>query len=206
MRLTVIGDVHGKSDRHLKICNNSELTLQLGDLGFNYDYLNRLDWSRHKFFMGNHDNYGLDILPQHCLGDFGPYDFEGRSVPFFFIRGGLSIDKRFRTAGFDYFFNEELNQVQMDACLSLYEQTKPDIVISHEFPVEAIPYLSSFSDEYIKENFYVNVPSRTSLFLSELLNIHRPALWIGGHFHKTYKVNIDGTEFRCLDELTTMDI
>lgn len=57
--LAVIADIHGNKEEHLKAISEFEYTLQLGDLGFNYDYLwdGDIDADHHKFILGNHDNY-----------------------------------------------------------------------------------------------------------------------------------------------------
>ena len=64
--LRVIGDIHGKISLYKDIvfkANEAGLfTLQLGDLGFGYEYGRilsdeRFNLVKNKFFMGNHDQY-----------------------------------------------------------------------------------------------------------------------------------------------------
>jgi hypothetical protein len=54
--LAIIGDIHGKKDIHENIMREYEYTLQIGDLGFDYSYLDSYDSSKHMFFPGNHDD------------------------------------------------------------------------------------------------------------------------------------------------------
>jgi len=39
-----------------------------------------------------------------------------------------------------------------------------------------------------------------------LWGIHKPDLWIFGHFHNSWTQTIQGTEFRCLAELETFNL
>ena len=43
----------------------------------------------------------------------------------------------------------------------------------------------------------------TGWALQELFNIHQPKKWRFGHYHKSWNMNISGTDFRCLNELET---
>ena len=58
----VISDVHGKFDKYISIAKQAEYTIQIGDMGFTYDALNKLDHEKHRVLAGNHDNY-------HCVDD-----------------------------------------------------------------------------------------------------------------------------------------
>jgi hypothetical protein len=100
MSLTVIGDVHQKYGGYVVKTEKAEHSLQLGDMGFDYRYLTQyIDPERHKFFGGNHENYDtlLNDPPKHCIGDYGMYTHGG--TPFFYIRGGYSIDLHYRILG-----------------------------------------------------------------------------------------------------------
>jgi hypothetical protein len=57
--LRVFGDVHGLITTYSQIANKSPCSIQLGDLGFDYEKMLSLDPSRHVFIGGNHDNYEL---------------------------------------------------------------------------------------------------------------------------------------------------
>ena len=205
MSLDIIGDVHGKYASYYFKIKDLDHTLQLGDMGFNYNYHKQfIDADKHKFFGGNHDNYDVYKDSPHAIGEFGPYSHG--NVDFFFIRGGLSIDLHYRTQGISWWAHEELCLSQAQACLALYEKEKPDIVISHECPMSAIPYVSTFPDYLIEQKFGVKLPSFTSKLLEELFTIHQPKLWVFGHFHNNREFKIGKTKFRCLDELATYKI
>jgi hypothetical protein len=42
--------------------------------------------------------------------------------------------------------------------------------------------------------------------LEELFNIHKPELWVFGHYHVSRTVEEQGTRFVCLNELETLDV
>ena len=49
-------------------------------------------------------------------------------------------------------------------------------------------------------------PSRTRQAFDAMMSIHRPKLWIFGHWHRSRNEMIDGTRFICLAELEHKDI
>jgi hypothetical protein len=192
--ITLIGDVHGKYDRYHKIIRQTDRhphTLQIGDFGFKYDTLNNVDPEKHKILGGNHDNY--DTLPSvpHYLGDYGYSSLNG--VNFFFYRGAYSIDRQYRTIGIDWWEKEQVEIESFMKARELYREVKPDLVISHDCPESISPYLL---DPWSK--IYQNT---TGWALQELFNIHQPKIWRFGHYHKKWSMDVNGTNFRCLDEL-----
>lgn len=192
--ITLIGDVHGKYDSYCKIVRQKErhpFTVQLGDFGFKYSTLNNLDPSCHKILGGNHDNYDVVQNCPHYLGDFGLYELNG--VSFFYYRGAYSIDRQYRTIGIDWWDKEQLRIEDFQKAREVYRQAKPDVVLTHDCPQEvAMQILPPGSQLY--ENL-------TGWALNELFSIHQPKIWRFGHYHRSWKMNINGTEFKCLDEL-----
>ena len=198
MKIRLIGDIHGKYKQYKDIAAEVGNSLQLGDFGFSYPQ--DLNPENHKFFGGNHEAYNIIQDMPNALGDFGEV------WGMFYIRGGLSIDRKFRTAGFDWFPEEELNWQQMDECEQLYSEIKPDIVVSHECPLRVIPNFTSFTDSQIIQRFGCKLPSRTSVFLNNLYEIHQPKSWYFGHYHLDKTITEGYTEFTCLGELSYKDI
>ena len=194
MSVTVIGDVHGKYERYYRIIRQTELhpyTVQLGDFGFKYNTLINLDPNNHKVLGGNHDNYDIIHKYPHYLGDYG-IGIVGQ-VEFFYYRGAYSIDRQYRTVGIDWWENEQVSIEQFMKARELYREVKPDLVITHDAPESIVPYLLSPGSR-----LYQNM---TGWALNELFNIHQPKRWRSGHFHKSWKMTINGTDFRCLNEL-----
>lgn len=205
MTLRVVGDVHGKIPQYIDIVQHSEYSIQVGDMGFNYDALNTLDPWHHKVIGGNHDNYAvLDGIfykqTPHFLGDFGVH-----TVPnfgdVFFVRGASSIDKAQRTEGLDWWPDEQLSYEKMQAALDLYEQVRPSFVITHECPSTIIAYVSGY-----KTWDGVEIrPSMTAQLLQVMWQVHNPKVWIFGHHHKSFQLTLEGTHFQCLAELEYAD-
>lgn len=196
--ITLIGDVHGKYDRYYKIIRQQDYypyTVQLGDFGFKYDTVANLDPNYHKILGGNHDNYDKITSVPHYLGDYGNYSLNG--VEFFFYRGAYSIDRQYRTIGIDWWEQEELKIEDFLKARELYRETKPRIVLTHCCPEIIIPsLLPPYAQIY---------QSRTDWALQELYNIHKPELWVFGHYHISKTLKLD-TTFICLDELETFEI
>lgn len=188
--MILIGDIHGKLRKYQDITLKYEKTIALGDMGFAWEYNwihQHIDPVNHKILQGNHDDYTSSI--PHILGDFGIYN------DLFFVRGAYSIDKHHRLEGRDWFREEELSYSQGTQCIELYESIKPSIVISHDCP------------QVIRENlFQIWDKSITSNILQEMLDIHKPDLWIFGHHHTSIEYKLDKTLFKCLKELETFKI
>lgn len=215
MSVTIIGDVHGKHDDYFNIVNTCEASIQLGDFGF-FPSWNRLsysglDKSLHKIIPGNHDDYDYCPQSEYCLGDFGPAIVNG--FEFFFVRGGLSIDRVYRVGeelsnkNKTWWSQEELNFSQMLDCIKLYSEIKPDYLLSHAPAVEVIDILHTKNNSILQNfKFHKGYRENTSLLISELIKIHRPKFCFSGHHHKDKTFTIDGTTFVCLAELSTFTI
>lgn len=212
--LRVIGDVHAQIDftiREGKSCfldliAGVPFSVQIGDKGDDEAYAeltSQVDPAAHRFFPGNHDHY--DCLPAHCLGDFGEVSLGG--VQFFFVRGAASLDKKKlletgRRIGRQLWFpEEELDAKQMAAAQEQFIQSKPLIIISHDAPTRIARFVHK--DTSRSGSFS---PSRTSDFLESLLEIHRPKLWLFGHYHHDWEYTEEDTCFRCVGELSYVDI
>jgi hypothetical protein len=192
--ITVIGDVHGKYKRYHEIIRETErhpYTVQLGDFGFDYGTVFNVDNEKHKIIGGNHDHYGRIIHIPHYLGDFGYSCLNG--VSFFYYRGAYSIDQKYRTVGIDWWPEEQVNVEGFMKARELYRETKPDIVITHDCPESISPYLLNPGAQIFQ--------NQTGYFLQEFFNIHQPKMWLFGHYHRSWKMNINGTDFQCLNEL-----
>jgi predicted phosphodiesterase len=215
MGVTLVGDCHGKYDRYYNIAKGCEYTIQLGDFGFS-DAWNRLGYSdldpnKHKVIKGNHDSYGCPQEP-HNLGDFGEYTLNG--ISFFFVRGGISIDRTYRQGEQfsggkkTYWTQEELSFTEMLACMDAYKKSKAKILLTHCPPAMICDELAGNKGHGILQRFgfHVGFRENTALLLDELIKIRKPDECYFGHFHTSYAGYINGTLFRCLDELETAEL
>lgn len=204
--LRLIGDAHGNYEDYLTLASGAEHSIQLGDLGFDYHCLKALDPEKHKVLGGNHDNYeekdGKFVKQTaHFLGDFGVHTVPDFG-PIFFVRGGHSIDWKYRVLGVDFFEAEQLSQARMTEAIEMYCDLKPDFVISHECPSSLI---SSISRRTHWDGIEI-LPSMTSRMLDMMWNNHQPKFHYFGHHHVDKELELRGTQFRCLAELSYVDL
>jgi predicted phosphodiesterase len=209
-RVLIIGDTHGKMGGYFDrldefVESNSNYlgdlySLQIGDFGFEDNYRQRENWfeksakydsKNHVFFGGNHDEYPIPEWT-NGLGHFGEVPFIPNS---FFVRGAKSVDEEARTAGHDWWPEEQLNWMQSKNALEKYIDVEPKYMFSHDAPQEAAEKMFFWKDPD---------ETNTSKLLQEMFEAHKPDLWIFGHWHISTKTQIENTTFRCLDELETM--
>lgn len=202
--LSVIGDVHGKSNDYLALARKLEgaghKTIQLGDMGFNYAHMGNLDLSKHRFFKGNHDN--PNAASSYDLGRYGYFDDWEDCPPFFFLSGGFSIDKKFRTEDIDWWSKEELDIKEMCFAYEDYKKIRPDLLICHEPPYS---FGQKIGNPEILKSFGFDpetFASSTSRLLDEMIKVHQPKLVVCGHFHLDRFEQISGVNYLCLDELS----
>jgi len=188
--ITLIGDVHGKTKEYLDIVSKHEYSVQVGDMGFDYEHCKGLNPNNHVFIGGNHDNFDvIDSCPNY-LGRFGNTSLN--SIPFFFVSGAFSIDKIYRVEGKSWWRKEELTNEECSECMELYYQTMPRVVVSHDCPSVASQKLFNISDR-----------TMTRQLMGQMWARWRPEVWIFGHWHQSKNTYIGSTLFVCLSELET---
>jgi predicted phosphodiesterase len=192
MKLTVIGDVHGKLQKYKKIVDGCENSICVGDLGFKEEW----DWAqtnltnlRHWINQGNHD----DPAFRTQIPSLGRFSFYLNKV--FTVAGANSIDRHLRTEGVDWFPNEELTYMEQLEAFDDYCTFKPKIVISHDCPQKVMEHFFGYTDK-----------SQTRTMLQMMLNEHEPDLWIFGHHHRNVDRYINNCRFKCLAELEPFEI
>jgi predicted phosphodiesterase len=210
MTMALIGDVHGRMKKYIGIAQKYEYSIQVGDLGFDYSELSVLDSGCHKFFQGNHDNRDI-AAPPHCLGKYG--GFELNDEEFFFISGGWSLDGDVRRITYaqkthpkTWWQDEELTWKELDDALTLYADTKPQIMLSHECPLSLVHKLTSPEITKVFGYDHGVIETKTNIWLQKCFDIWQPKLWVFGHYHKHWVEEINGTFFTCLKELEVLEI
>lgn len=190
MSMLIIGSIEGKPLQYAWIIKSEEESIQLGNfwLRISYNWLkNHIDTENHKILFGHYDDYRY-LNEDFSLWDYGIYETkDGNHL--FFIRGWYSIDNNIRVKGKDYREKEVLTEDEMYKCKKLYEKEKPDVVVTSTAPAQ---YLE------VDDNPMAN-------FFDELLEIHRPNLWVSSN-----KVNIiqanESMEYRWIKPKETFTI
>ena len=208
--IVVIGDVHGKTETYQKIVHRllpGQRSIQIGDMGIGFKGVGLHEMSQdHKWFRGNHDNPEKCRANSNYLGDFGylPDD------KLFWLAGAFSIDRVYRVEGVSWWRDEELSIEELGKAVNLYEETKPDYVLSHECPSDAAVFMLQSIASADGSAAYFNAKrdcanSRTAQALQLMYGIHQPKEWIFGHYHvdKTFHLKQDSrTKFTCVAELS----
>lgn len=204
-KMMMIGDVHGKWSDYAQILNDNQPdhSVQIGDFGWGFhgqetEYMQRhvaaveqaMASGNNRYIRGNHDNPAMCASHKFYIPD-GSYD---ASTGIMYIGGALSIDRDLRTQGIDWWDDEELSYPDLQRLIDLYESVQPRVMITHECPEDVVGYLFSWYQK-------MKIGSRTRDALGSMLYLHRPALWVFGHWHQHVDRVIDGTRFICLAEL-----
>lgn len=190
--MVFIGDVHGRYDDYLKIARQHKSSVQVGDMGFEYEHMANLN-SNHTFIGGNHDNWDSIGSCPNYLGRFGQ-GYNEEIGGFFYVSGAYSIDQHLRTEGKSWWRNEELSYEESSRCLSMYVAHQPDVVVSHDCPGIVSAAMFNKTDR-----------TRTRQLLGEMFARWKPRYHIFGHWHESKRMEIQGTKFICLAELETLD-
>lgn len=213
--IRLVGDTHGINHRFpnrqylakeaegrtlIKLISEVEYSIQLGDIGWgsDLDTIKNQPVDKFKVVYGNHDDYD-NPLP-HSLGDYGVSTLN--SVKFGFIRGEYSVDKDYRChhgKHKSWWAQEELSHIEMIECMKFFDVEKPRLMLSHGLP-------NFLFDKGLITNTWKLAPSMTSQLLSSVYHSVRPALWIGGHHHRTWVYKHERTTFVCLNELCYSDL
>lgn len=204
--MLLIGDIHALFWDYKEILKRSgtKKSLQLGDYGLGFpDTMKGIDLSdidgTHLFIRGNHDNPAVCRKNQYYLGDFGILEgsfIDDFFTKLFYISGAWSIDRAYRTEGISWWSDEELSYDELSDAVNLYIKEKPDIICSHDCPEEVLQIFYPASAH----------PTRTAQALSSMFQHHTPSYWFFAHHHKSWRKNVMGCNFVCLNELETIDI
>lgn len=183
-----IGDIHAQFNDYLEIIKGCDKSIQVGDFGVGFGYKVPIVEGEHYFIRGNHDNLEKCKLHPKFIED-------GRSESgFFFLGGAFSIDQSLRTEGIDWWANEEMSIVQLNEMIERYEISKPSIMVTHD-----CSSIATYFPQY-------KIPTRTGQALDAMYAIHKPKLWVFGHYHQDIDVVINGTRFVCVNRNKFVDI
>jgi hypothetical protein len=214
MTLTrLVGDIHGLFNDYKTYAVNSFSGphIQIGDFGVGFgqsDYWHEsvdahMLSTSGRFIRGNHDN------PAQCrqMNSWIPDGTVENDV--MFIGGAWSIDNPVappgwyrRTAGVNWWDDEECSDAQFEAMLETYKSVKPRVLITHDCPA-SVSYPMFWGTGFVNGPAY---PNRTSTWFDRFFDAHQPDFHFFGHWHKTMVYKKGKTTFVCIGELDYIDV
>lgn len=200
-RTKFLGDIHGAWYVLFQALTIGGDIVQVGDIGVGFDEMSSAEQldslinsglsgedGSFSFIRGNHDNPQECLLSEHFIED-GTVTDDG----VMYLGGAASIDFMLRTENVDWWRDEELSDERLGECIAKWEETKPDVLVSHDTSERAasmlmMPLVGS----------KLVFPSRTRDAIDEMYRIHRPKMHIYGHWHHPVDVDFEGTRLVCL--------
>jgi hypothetical protein len=212
MKYTIIGDVHGKFRSYKTIIKSVKNSIQLGDMGVGFKHstpdgpkfsanppYDLMVKQEARFLRGNHDNPQSCLFHSQWISD-GHCETTDSGTKLMFIGGAWSIDSAYRTEGLDWWPDEELSIESLYEIYDIYDKFRPDIMFTHDCPDTAA------NNMFAGDMRFGKFKTRTSQALEAMFNIHQPKYHFFGHWHISRRMNINGTNFVCLNELETMEL
>lgn len=203
MKKRFIGDIHGELFSYMPIIDGAAGfgSVQVGDFGVgflrDYEFMDSLhEDGRHKFIRGNHDDPELCKERVGWIED-GHYDEE---CDIFYVGGAWSIDWKLRTPGYTWWPEEELSDDEFEEIAKKYAACKPRVMVTHDCPTDVA--FKFFIEGTAKPQY----KTRTAEWLEHMLDLHRPEVWLFGHWHMDRDEVIDGTRFVCLGINSYIDL
>jgi hypothetical protein len=192
-----LGDVHAKFQRYETFLKENPNSIQVGDMGigfFSWPHgepganppYNKMVAANARFIRGNHDNPGVCRNHTQWIADG---TVEGDMM---LVGGAFSIDKAYRTEGYNWWDDEELSYEEMLEIQEIYLKNKPRIMVTHDCPEFVVPFIHSH---------HFGISTRTGQFFDRLFEEHQPQIWVHGHHHVSLDHVLKGTRFVCLAEL-----
>ncbi len=201
-----IGDVHGEFANFEEIAKCAirlspvqiDQIVQVGDFGF---WPRQGVWYRKstlpvpvRWIDGNHEDF--DALES---GSGFHEDFDAEHIPrgtveghVLYCGGAASIDKAWRTPGFDWFYQERINQRQVEAAIEALSEVDIRVMVAHDTTDKGYPHVLSPGK--------LRTADRSSEYaLQVLIEAARPNLYIHGHHHLSREYEVERCRFRSLD-------
>lgn len=232
-----VGDVHGEwvalQQKLQRLGVRDEIIVQVGDFGVGFggatgrareraalDTLDRFLARTGNTLLtirGNHDDpayfrqcvWGYERI--RPVPDYTVETLDGRAI--LFVGGAISIDRRQRRAGRDYWPDEgfHLNE----GALERADLNNLWGVVTHSAPAAAPPATPALSSPLVRtyawgeprllDDLEAERRDLTRLY-EAVVRRSRPAHWIYGHFHGRATAAVDGTRFVMLDVLELQSI
>lgn len=203
----VAGDWHGNLNwARAQIARVADagikLIIQLGDFGFwNEPEVNRLNGSLEShdvdlmFVDGNHENFpylysvpvgedGLRHLSDRVHHIPRGFRWEWGGTRLMGLGGASSVDKPYRTPGYDWFPEETLTDRDMEYAMRL---GGVDVLFSHDVPSGVpVPGIDDRSDQPMWGSAELAAAAEHRIRIRLVTNNVRPKIIFHGHYHRRY--------------------
>lgn len=213
----VQGDWHGHRGWGSNIPDNSIL-ICVGDIALGFPNLTLeklvnfftpiLKHKKSKLLLvrGNHDSPAIwreklnsdDII---LVQDFSEITINGKN--FYFVGGGISLDRTSRLIGHDYWTDEEIQYSNY-----IKPTNKVDVLITHSAPAICYPRgFNSFCHAWFRHDSRLESElTKEREFLNKVLEDVKPKLHFYGHYHRSVTEQIGDCKHVLLDELELQEI
>lgn len=226
--LLFLGDLHDKWEKVQQFLKSFDLQntiiFQVGDFGVGFkqfekeqrslDQLNTFLKKRNSQLIvirGNHDNPAfftedlfklthITLVPDYTIASIS---IMGKSKKIFCIGGAISIDRKQKTEGVDWWANEIINET---SDMSLLNQIKEiDVIVSHTSPEFVAPFtMGPLVDTFAKDDPYLKLELiRERQLLGNMMGYILKAnptckYYFYGHFHRNEISWYNEVRFECL--------
>ena len=144
----------------------------------------------HRILPGNHDQPALIKTIPNCIG----YSGYIKEMEMFYVGGGFSIDRKYRTFKVDWWPDEELSTQELQELIIQFADVKPRIMVSHECPTIAKAAAITNIDK-------LGIVSRTEAALQAMFEDWQVDLWVFAHMHSRTEQKFGKTRFIGLNEM-----
>ncbi len=204
-----IGDLHGEFQQYERLIGEVEQSVQVGDMGIGFcsvgedgvvmrpqpKYETMKRQGNHRFIRGNQDD------PSECRNN-SLWIADGTSEgDVFYCGGAKSANRTNRTEGLNWWPDEELSESEFAIVREKYLDARPRLMVTHDCPHPVAPA--------ILRHHQIDKPvalTRTRKSFQAMWELHKPEIWIFGHWHLSFDQQIAGTRFICLDILETIEL
>lgn len=220
-----VGDVHGKFQEFIELIKNcqDETIIQVGDFGLmggtdlgvwveilNMKRLSDCLVENHCLLYvvrGNHDNPmfwngGFSDYPNICfIEDYTRLTIEGKVV--LFVGGGISLDRKGRTPGVNWWKNEKIKSIPKNFDCSC------DILVTH---IPTPMYFAKIPSSIVLDYWLAKDEKLAGDLVSErklIEKIYKQSnckWWMSGHFHQSDRNYTEQCNFINLDELEIFEL
>lgn len=220
-KIIIVGDVHGAYPQlryDISRSYRDAHIIQVGDFGLgfhkpNYYRTELTDVSRtltktncHLYVIrGNHDdpsyftetNNPFELTNITVLADYSELELLGKSI--LLIGGAVSVDRRFREEGKNWWSKEDFNLKLEDQFP--YKDRQYDLIVTHTRPGVCGAFKGFDNIKYWcdQDPDLKNDLIEESQQLDYIYERTKPKDWIYGHFHKSDITQYEDTKFKCVN-------